>query len=59
MLPYLSMLIVAIGASSGVAKHAKPPGPLYEQPPPCNHDEVSMHVKCAMNCANGYKIKFY
>ena len=43
MLVYLAMLIIAIGAS-GLAKHAKPPGLLYEQPPPCNHDEVSIRV---------------
>ena len=43
------MLIIAIGASGGVAKHAKPPGPLYEQPPPCNHDEVSIFAHKVYN----------
>ena len=58
MLPYLSILIIAIGASSVLAKHAKQPGPLYEQPPACNHDEVSIRVVCALHCANAYNYKF-
>ena len=39
MLPYLRVLIIITGASSGLAKYTKPE--FLDKYPPCNHDEVS------------------